>query len=76
MSSLNSTLEPATQSSTATPVTPTPPPIVTDPSDQTMIFGALGLLATFIGVAIALLQLRHMQRQRGKRLTVYELAST
>jgi hypothetical protein len=42
-------------------------------ASQTIAFGVLGLLVAIIGVAIALLQLRHMQ-QRKRLLEVFELA--
>jgi hypothetical protein len=73
MPSLTSNLEPTVLTPIATQ-TPTIPPAVSDSSSQMIIFGALGLLAAIIGVAIALLQLRHMQHQRRERVAVFELA--
>jgi hypothetical protein len=35
-----------------------------EPFHQTVVFGGLGLLVAIIGIAVAALQLRHMQRRR------------
>lgn len=43
-----------------------------DSSDSTIVFGILGILITLVGLAIAGLQLRHMQKHK-RRVEVYEL---
>jgi hypothetical protein len=44
-----------------------------EPFKQTVVFGILGLLVAIIGIAVAALQLRHMQRRR-RVLDIFELA--
>jgi hypothetical protein len=44
-----------------------------EPFNQTVVFGILGLLVAIIGIAVAALQLRHMQRRR-RVLDIFELA--
>jgi hypothetical protein len=65
------TLTPATASHT--PPNTTILPMSSNDASQTIAFGVLGLLVAIIGVAIALLQLRHMQRRK-RLLEVFELA--
>ncbi|KAF1839144.1 hypothetical protein BDW02DRAFT_564128 [Decorospora gaudefroyi] len=63
----------AVVSTTPSPTPSTAPTIiVSDSSNLTVIFGVFGLLVAVIGIAIGVLQLRHMTRRRMK-LEVFEL---
>jgi len=44
----------------------------TENSSETMVFGVLAIVVAFFGIAIALLQLRHMRRQKAA-LNLFEL---
>jgi hypothetical protein len=49
--------------------------VVPDPPKFAILFGVLGTFCTIVGIAIAVLQLRHAHRSQPKRRReVYELA--
>lgn len=47
--------------------------IIPESSDSTIIFGTFGLCVAIIGIVVAILQLRHMQRRK-QVLEIFELA--